>query len=448
MTARLPRVKLAYIGGGSLFVPSIVNGVGQVMQQSVLPFEAELCLYDIRREKAERMQSYAEVVRSAWNVPVRATVAETREAALQGADVVLVSVWLHEEHMQLDRLWEQLGFRVPGEGPEVAAWAVACAPWSLGVAEGMQRLCPGALFITLMNPTDVMAGVVNAVGVRAAGLCVETDGLRGALAYYFRVPYESLSLKHAGVNHDGWALDFTVAGQDGYALWRERWGEIAQDADFHPGNRGILPILELTGHLRSSAYHNWPYEVSATPEQKARWEAWRGKRESYVAAVETALQTAEPITDPPGIHPERSKLNYPYTGITVGRLLQSIATGWANTIPLQIPNRGAITNFPDEAIVEIPALVQGRSVQGLPVGAMPEWLGGTTRLQAIQRRLFVEYVLTRDLPTLKRALAVLPMFATVQQFNAYAEALHTAFPGSPHVYGRTDSLSTEGISVH
>jgi hypothetical protein len=71
MTARLPRVKLAYIGGGSLFVPSIVNGVGQVMQQSVLPFEAELCLYDIRREKAARMQSYAEVVRNAWNVPVR-----------------------------------------------------------------------------------------------------------------------------------------------------------------------------------------------------------------------------------------------------------------------------------------------------------------------------------------------------------------------------------------
>ena len=55
---------------------------------------------------------------------------------------------------------------------------------------------------------------------------------------------------------------------------------------------------------------------------------------------------------------------------------------------------------------------------------LPEWLGGYTRLLAIQRRLIVDYVLDRRLATLKRALAVLPMFGTVQQLNPLAEALH------------------------
>ncbi len=422
------KAKLAYIGGGSLFVPSIVNGLGHVMRQGRPPFAVELALYDIALQRAERMRTYAEIVRRAWEVPLRATVAPSREAALEGADVVLVSVWLREEHERLDRLLQGLGFSLPEEGPGVAGWALACAPWSLRLAADMRRYCPDALFVTLMNPTDVLAGVVGEGGhVQAVGLCVEVDGLRGALAYYFRVPYESIALKHAGVNHDGWVLSLTVNGQDGYALWRERWGEIERDPDYHPGNRIIGPILELTGHLRSSAYHHWPYQVAEGPEERARWPAWQGKRERQEAALDEALRTGEPITDPPGIHPERSLLNYPYTGLTVGRLMQAVATGEAQVVPLQVPNRGAVANFPAEAIVEVPAQVQGRTVQAVSVGEAPEWLGGYTRLLAIQRRLIVEYVLGRHLPTLKQALAVLPVWGTAQQLNRYAEALHREF---------------------
>jgi alpha-galactosidase/6-phospho-beta-glucosidase family protein len=218
-----------------------------------------------------------------------------------------------------------------------------------------------------------------------------------------------------------------VNGQDGYALWQGRWEEIERDPDYHPGNRGFRPILELTGHVRSSAYHLWPYEVSETPESRDRWEAWRDKREVYQASLEEALRTGQPITDPPGIHPERSCLNYPYTGLTVGRLMHSMATGNANVIPLQVPNRGAISNFPDRAIVEVPTLVQGRLLRPLPVGPVPEWLGGYTRLLAVQRRLIVEYILDRNLATLKQALATLPMFGTAQQLNQLADTLHREF---------------------
>lgn len=421
------KVKLAYIGGGSLFVPSIINGLGHAMKHGP-SFAVELALYDLAPEKAERMRAYAEVVRKAWGVPIQGTVATSREAALEGADVVLVSVWLKEEHERLNRLLKGMDFPMLEEGPAVAGWALACAPWSLHLAADMRRYCPDALFITLMNPTDVLAGVVGeGGGVQAAGLCVEVDGLRGALAYYFRVPYESIGLKHGGVNHDGWILSLTVNGQDGYALWQERWGEIERDPDFHPGNRIIRPILELTGHLRSSAYHHWPYQVAEGPEERARWQAWQGKRERQEAALDEALRTDEPIADPPGIHPERSKVNYPYTGLTIGKLLQAMATGQARVVPLQIPNRGAISNFPAEAIVEVPTLVQGHQVQAIAVGEMPEWLGGYTRLLAIQRRLIVGYVLDRQLPTLKQALAVLPVWGTAQQLNRFAEALHQEF---------------------
>jgi alpha-galactosidase/6-phospho-beta-glucosidase family protein len=45
--------KLACIGGGSLFVPSIVNGIARVMLASSVPFQVELSLFDIVPEKKE-----------------------------------------------------------------------------------------------------------------------------------------------------------------------------------------------------------------------------------------------------------------------------------------------------------------------------------------------------------------------------------------------------------
>ena len=418
-------VKLTYIGGGSLFVPSIMNGVAQIMRSGAQPYPVGISLYDVLPEKAQPMAAYGGILRSAWGVPIEVSVAGSRAEALEGADAVIVSVWLQEEHDRIDRLHKTLGFELAEEGPQVAAWAVACAPWSLGVAADMRQYCPDALFITVMNPTDVMAGIISeAGGVRAAGLCVEVDGLRGALAYYFRVPAEVIQLRHAGVNHDGWVLDLTVDGRDGYDLWRERWPEIEHDPDFHPGNRIINQLLNLTGHLKSTGYHMWPYQVDQTVEQKASWARWPGKRDLFLGAVQEALRTGKPIEDPPHIHPERSKLNYPFTGVTVGKLLQSIATDQANTIAMQVTNHGSITNFPASAIVEVPTLVQGRTIQPWPMGELPEWLGGYTRLLAIQRRLIVDYVLDRRLSVLKQALAVLPMFGTSQQLNAMADLIH------------------------
>jgi hypothetical protein len=38
--------------------------------------------------------------------------------------------------------------------------------------------------------------------------------------------------------------------------------------------------------------------------------------------------------------------------------------------------------------------------------------------------MIVEYLLERNLATLKQALAVLPVFGSLQQMNQFAEAIH------------------------
>jgi alpha-galactosidase/6-phospho-beta-glucosidase family protein len=423
--------KLAYIGGGSLFVPSIINGIAQVMQGSAAPFEVDMALYDIAPEKAARMVAYADIVREAWGVPLRARVTASRAEALEGADLVFVSVWLPEEHALVAKLLETVGPLHDESGPVVAAWTVALAPWTLGVAAEMRRYCPDALFISLMNPTDVLTDVVaRGGGVRAAGLCVEVDQMRAELAYYYRVPIARVHLRHAGVNHDGWILGLTVDGQEGYALWPQAAEVLYRDSDAHPDNWWIGPLFDLTGHFRSSGHHFWPYLVDFKWAPEELRATWRGERARMTQALEQALATRTPLSDPPTCMIARRSVNYPATGLTIGQIMQSIATGLAHTVPLQVRNDGAVANFPADVVVEVPTLVQGRALQPLAMGALPDWLGGYTRLLAIQRHLIADYVLTGDLTALQHALATLPMYGTLREINAFVAAVHAARRGA------------------
>ncbi|MEK7395507.1 MAG: hypothetical protein AAB116_01090 [Candidatus Poribacteria bacterium] len=415
--------KVAYIGGGSMFLPSIINGISDTMKKKGA-LDVCLSLYDIHRDRAERMCRYADIVRNECPT-LKAGTTATREEALENADLVFVSVALYDRLREINQALSAVNANMPEPGPGDVAEAVAVAPFYKDLAKDMKQYCPSATHISLVNPTDVIALFMNMMGVKAVGICVEVEGLRGALAYYFRVPEEAIEIIHAGVNHNGWTLDLKINGQDGYKLLHEKLPEIEKDIDFHPGNYGIMRIFELTGHLLSSGYHTPPFYFE--PKNNLDWSRWEGKRESYEKALESAFQTKKPITDRPMGHPEHSLVNYPGTGKAIGRLIRAMATGEKDLVSLQVINNGAVSNFPDNSCVEVPTFVKGKGFTPQNVGELPEWFGGITRQLAIQRRMMAEYLVNPSLDLLKRSLSALPILASVEKHLRFAETLHNIY---------------------
>jgi alpha-galactosidase/6-phospho-beta-glucosidase family protein len=417
--------KVAYIGGGSMFLPSIINGVADATKNKGA-FDVCLSLYDIHRDRAERSCRYADIVQNEYP-NLNAETTATREEALDNADLVFVSVALYDRLKEINEALSAVNANMPEPGPGDVAEAVAVAPFYKDLAKDMKQYCPSATHISLVNPTDVIALFMNMMGVKAVGICVEVEGLRGALAYYFRVPEEAIEITHAGVNHYGWTLDLKINGQDGYKLLHERMPEIEKDIDFHPGNYGIMRIFELTGHLLSSGYHTPPFYFE--PKVKLDWSRWEGKRESLEKALEESLQTRKPIIDRPMIHPERSLVYYPGTGKAIGRLIRAMATGEEDLVSLQVINNGAVSNFPDNSCVEVPTFVKGKEFTPQSVGELPDWFGGITRQLAIQRRMMAEYLVNPSLDLLKRSLSALPILASVEKHLRFAETLHNIYSG-------------------
>ena len=427
--AESAHIKLAIVGGGSQFMPSILNGLADALCAPGRQFRAELALYDVRPEAAERQARYAEVVARAYGLPLTASVPATRDEALAGADLVLLSVWLAEEHRRAQALAQRVGLDPAEDGPAQIAEALSLAPFCRQLGADMARLCPRALFMGLVNPTDILPRIVEgSSGVRSLGLCVEVEGMRGLLSYHLGLGRDELALDHVGVNHDGWVLRMRARGEDAYPLWAQAAARLAEDPDYHPHAHSGLALYRLTGYLRTSPYHHlpWGYQHPAWAAERLA-AAWPDKRRLYAGALEQALQTGEPIVDPWPQHPERSPLNYPFTGRQIGRLARAVATGEPYLSPLQVRNGGAISNWPDETTVEVPVLVGGRSVQPLAMGEAPEWLCGPARLAAVQRRLVADYALQGDPALLHRALAAVPWAAGLPVLEACAQELHRMY---------------------
>lgn len=421
--------RLAIVGGGSQFVPSIFNGLVAAMGQAPRPFAAEVALFDVRQAAAERMARYGALVARMADLPLTTIACGTRAEALTAADLVLLCVSLPEERRRGEALAQTVGINPHEDDLGGIALALSIAPFCLALGIEMQRLCPQALFLDLVNPTDILATIVQGhSGVRSVGLCVEVEGLRGLLAYHLGLAPDELELDHVGINHDGWVLRMRVGDRDAYPLWQRVQPGLEDDPAYHPQGMGGLAVCRLTGYLRASTYHNLPYRFA---DPAGMWERvaqdWPEVRALHDRAVDEALATDTPIVDPWPAHPARSPLSYPGTGRQIGRLLRAVGTGLPYVSALQVQNRGAIAGWPDDVTVEVPVLVEGCDVRPLAMGMAPEWLCGGTRLVAIQRRLVSEYALRREPALLRQALAATPWAAETRALEAYARELHCRY---------------------
>lgn len=415
-------LKCTVLGGGSPFVHALLEGLAGPGERWCDGPALHLSLFDIAPERCERWLAYGRLLAQAHGLRLRLDAPAARDEALRDANVVLLSIGFREADELAQRMREKYGFERHSihDGPPAFASAATVWPYLRQLGEDVARLSPGALLVVLPNPTDVLAEAVErATGVRSVGLCVEVPHTREHLAYYWDVAPDDIVFEHAGVNHDGWVLRFTVRGQDGYKHWAPRVLDLPQHPGFHPGNHGFVEAYRLTGYLRASIYHNWPLLVGPHSGPQA-WHQFGASRGKILTTVDEAIAARRPLTMPTGVPPESRPVKYLATGQGLSKLLRARATGRAEVIPLQVRNHGAVTNFAPDVRVEVPTLVAGERVQPLPVGELPEWLGGVTRLLAVQRRYAADYLVGGDAATLRQALFTLPTVATVETLESYA----------------------------
>jgi alpha-galactosidase len=78
-------------------------------------------------------------------------------------------------------------------------------------------------------------------------------------------------------------------------------------------------------------------------------------------------------------------------------------------LSVDVPNRGHVSNLPDGLIVEVPALVSGRGVEGLAVGPLPDGIAVMCRRQMEIASLAVDAAVSGDRALALEALILDPL---------------------------------------
>src|SRR5437667_928150 len=207
--------KIAVIGGGSTYTPELVDGLARRTDR--LPID-ELVLLDIEPERLEIVGGLARrmLARAGWRGSVVTTL--DREAALDGADFVLIQLRVGGQAARLVDETLPPRFGVIGQettGAGGFAKALRTVPVVLELAElTRRRAAPGAWIVDFTNPVGIVTQALLDHGHRALGLCNVAINIQRTIAERLGVGEDRVQLEHVGLNHLSWERAAWVDGVD------------------------------------------------------------------------------------------------------------------------------------------------------------------------------------------------------------------------------------------
>jgi 6-phospho-beta-glucosidase len=395
-------VKIAVVGGGSTYTPELIEGFAT--RPDRLPID-ELVLLDIDAERLEVVGGLARRMLNRLGWGGRLVTSLDREAAIDGADYVVIQLRVGGQAARLvdetlPRKFGTIGQETTGAGG--FAKALRTVPIVLELAElTARRGAPGAWVVDFTNPVGIVTQALLDEGHRAIGLCNVAITLQRRMAAHFGVAPDRVELDHVGLNHLSWERAVRVDGVD-------RLPELL-DGDGAWVAREVGFPIELIRTLRAipSYYLHYYYltsEVVATQRDG-------NSRAQEVIDIEEQLldmyrDTA--LAEKPKLLERRGGAFY---SEAAAQLIASLHDGAGDVQVVDVRNDGALPDLPGDAVVEIPARIDRDGAHPLPLAPLAPELRGLVEQVKAYEQLTIAAARSGDQATALRALMANPLVA-------------------------------------
>lgn len=392
--------RITVVGAGSTYTPELVEGFARRADR--LPID-ELVLLDIDAERLEVVGGLARRMldRSGW--PGRLTLTGDRDAALDGADFVLLQLRVGGQAARLVDETLPLRFGVIGQettGAGGFAKALRTVPRVLDIAElTARRAAKGAWIIDFTNPVGIVTQALIDDGHRALGLCNVAITLQRRFAARFGVEPERVQLEHVGLNHLTWERAVRVDGEDRLQdLLDEDASELAEEL------RMPADMIRWMGAIPSSYIRYYYLTRTVLAEQMDGHTRARDVMDIEARLLDMYRDPA--LAEKPELLARRGGAFYSEAAV---QLIASLHDGRGDIQVVDVRNDGALPDLPDTAVVEIPAVIDRDGAHPLPLAPLaPEQRGLVQAVKAYEE-LTIEAARTGDRGVALRALAANPL---------------------------------------
>jgi len=392
--------KVTVVGAGSTYTPELVEGFARRAER--LPVD-ELVLLDIDRERLEVVGGLAGRMLDRLGWPGRLTLTGDRDAAIDGADFVLLQLRVGGQAARLVDETLPLKFGVIGQettGAGGFAKALRTVPVVLELAElTAKRAAKDAWIIDFTNPVGIVTQALLDDGHRALGLCNVAITLQRRIAKRFDVAPERVQLEHVGLNHLSWERAIRIDGEDRLRdLLDEDAAELAEEL------RLPADMLRWIGAVPS--YYLRYYYLTRTVLEEQRNGHTRAQDVMDIEARLLEMYRDPDLAEKPELLDHRGGAFY---SEAAAQLIASLYDGAGDVQVVDVRNGGALPDLPDAAVVEIPAVIDREGAHPLPLDPLePEQRGLVQAVKAYEQ-LTIQAAKTGDRATALKALATNPL---------------------------------------
>ena len=372
-------MKITFMGAGSTVFAR--NVIGDCMCVESLR-DATFALYDIDAQRIEESRVILEAMKKAkggfGKIECYVGV-EKRKEALKGASFVInaIQVGGYDPCTITDfEIPKKYGLRqtiADTLGIGGIMRALRTIPVMDDFAKDMAEVCPDALFINYTNPMAMLTGyMLQHTPIKTVGLCHSVQGCTKGLFTRLGMldKLEGSVGVIAGINHMAWLLE--VRDKDGNDLYPEIKSKVdAYLADPKATDMVRMEYIKNFGYYcTESSEHNAEYNPfyikSKYPELIERYNI---PLDEYprrcIVQINAWKKEYEELLEN-GVKDHTRSIEY------ASHIMQSIVENKPYQIGGNVLNTGhLITNFPENACVEVPCLVNGSGINPCRVGELP-----------------------------------------------------------------------------
>jgi 6-phospho-beta-glucosidase len=392
--------RITVVGAGSTYTPELVEGFARRSER--LPID-ELVLLDIDPERLEVVGGLARRMLDRLGWSGRVTLTGDRDAALDGADFVLLQLRVGGQAARLVDETLPLRFGVIGQettGAGGFAKALRTVPRVLELAElTARRANKDAWIVDFTNPVGIVTQALIDDGHRALGLCNVAITLQRRLAKRFNVSPDRVQLEHVGLNHLSWERAVRVDGEDRLPdLLDEDASELAEELR--------LPAEMIRWMRAIPSYYIRYYYLTRTVLAEQQNGHTRAQDVMDIEARLLEMYRDPSLAEKPDLLDHRGGAFY---SEAAAQLIASLHDGAGDVQVVDVRNDGAIPDLPDAAVVEIPAVIDRDGAHPLALAPLaPEQRALVQAVKAYEE-LTIEAAKTGDREVAVRALAANPL---------------------------------------
>ena len=279
------------------------------------------------------------------------------------------------------------------------------------ICADMQDVCPDALLLQYVNPMCINMGAIFAKfpKIKAVGLCHSVQGTAAELAYDLGVKYENLRYKAAGINHMSFYTRFELQQEDG--TYRDLYPELLKGY-----REGRLPkeiteskiphALRCKNIVRYEMMARLGYFVTESSEHFAEYVPWfiKSGRDDLIEKFSVPLdeypircvEANQEWQAQTKTYREAEKIDVCQSDEYASSIMNSVWTGTPSVIYGNVKNDGAISSLPNDAVVEVPCLVDSNGIQPTRVGELPVQITALIRTNLNVQELTVKGIMEEN----------------------------------------------------